>query len=146
MWIQFASHSHLVFSNSEPSGSSACSVLRSFHLMLRRNLWKKRFELLKNNIAILTHCCEWTECTDEERSTNPAMMRRKTCIHFFLQCGNRFREEDTGVCAKWVLQVEVRRALTALCSVTSSQHFLWVQYSLIQPRPSSVEPAVQRES
>lgn len=42
---------------------------------------------------------DWTECTDEERSTNPALMRRKTCIHFFLQCGNRFREEDAGVCA-----------------------------------------------
>lgn len=84
-------------------GSSACSVLRSFHLMLRRNLWKKWFELLKNNIAILNHCCEWTECTDEERRTNPATMRRKSCIHFFLQCGNRFREEDTGVCAKSAL-------------------------------------------
>lgn len=34
-------------------GSSACSILRSFHLMLRRNLWKKWFELLKNNIAIV---------------------------------------------------------------------------------------------
>lgn len=51
-----------------------------------------------------------------------------------------------SLCKVRVLQVEVRRALAALCSVTSSQHFLWAQYSLIQPRPSSVEPAVQRES
>lgn len=51
-----------------------------------------------------------------------------------------------SLCKVRVLQVEVRRALAALCSVTSSQHFLWAQYSLIQPRPSSVEPALQRES
>lgn len=80
------SHSHLVFSHFEPSGSS---VLRSF-------LWKK-----KNNIAILNHCVsEPSAPMKKEAPTQQWWWGKRVFTSFY---SVETDSEDTGVCAKSTL-------------------------------------------